>query len=192
MLDAIPSWVLLVVVLAGALVAAVFFLSKRRRPKAKAPEPPRLDMSALSTETPRSDELHLECYGIPVRVAAVVIAPLGRDAILPDDEQIGALFDQLVPGLAEVIAQDRPQLLRWPAQLSRDGFVHAFFNQTGITTNVSPWCAVAGRVLFHRQQLAVGLVARTAQPTRLGRKTIEHEGQWATSLRVCRPERRSS
>ena len=129
----------------------------------------------------------LEHYNVPVRLAAVVLAPTGRVLELPSIDQLPQLIDHIVPGLAQVMAAHRPLIRRWPSQLSAEGFAHAFFTQArlpGDGGKGTPWCSVAGRFKIHRQSLMAGLVMRAESNNNFGQSIIHKEHEWLGILRV--------
>ena len=145
-----------------------------------------IDISALRCKGP-GDGVHLEFYGTPVRIAVLVLAPVGRSRELPTKERLPELIENLVPGLLQVLTQDEPIFRKWPVQLSTHGFMHSFFNNLslpGTRGKGTPWCAVAGKFSSSNQQFLAGLVCSDTSSNGLGTVEVQHDGQWADVLRV--------
>ncbi|MDI9444581.1 MAG: hypothetical protein QM844_10485, partial [Planctomycetota bacterium] len=116
------------IVLLLVLVRAVRRALRRRRRFRDRIEPKlAIDVAQLSQQGPPATGPVLAFYHLPVRLAAIVLAPAGRAGTLPATEGIPQLLDAIVPGLAEVVAAHDPLRLRWPEQLSASGFAHSFF-----------------------------------------------------------------
>lgn len=102
-------------------------LEIRRRPR-EAPQidltidVPNLPIANVEQASPR-----MEIYGIPAVVAAVVVAPSGRDAAEPPKRVAFHLLEAVTPGFGEVLAGHQPLLCIWSAQLSSQGFAQLFF-----------------------------------------------------------------
>lgn len=171
------------------LVAVVLWLirSTRRQP-ARTPEMDlTIDVERLSPEGPPSEGPVLEFYGMPVRLAALVLAPAGRHAHLPPEGQRGGVWDDLTPGLSSIVASHRPLIRPWPSQLSTQGFIHAFFNHVhlpGDQGKGTPWCSAAGRFDAGDQQFLAGIVCAAEKPNSLSQVTITNVGQWLEVVRV--------
>lgn len=158
-----------------------------RRP----PEQPAVDLSisieSLGEMGPPPTPPVLEMFGVPVRLAAVVVAPVGTARELPPLNRMDELYDAIVPGLSRVIAAHRSQVHRWPPQLSSRGWYHLFFSQAKLPGDGGKdtcWCSVAGPVRFEKQPIMAGLVLRTAEPDTYGEETVEEEAQWHRMLQV--------
>ncbi len=176
--------------LAAVVVVAFVLLRKilRRRRRELLPPAPDLaiDVAALGTAGPPAAGPILEHYNVPVRLAAVVVAPTGRIPELPP-EQLPALIDHVVPGLAKVVAAHRPTICYWPPQLSAEGFAHAFFAQAKLPGDVgkgTPWCSAAGRFKVRRKSLMVALVMRAESANNFGQSIIKKEHEWLGILRI--------
>jgi len=92
----------------------------RRRRRAPVPLSPDLTVlvANLGNDGPPQGLPALELYNLPVRLAAVVLAPVGRGRDLPPNEQLPTLIEAIVPGLDKVAALHRPLVRRWPNQVS--------------------------------------------------------------------------
>jgi hypothetical protein len=146
-----------------------------------------LDVTTLGEAGPPADGPKLLLYHVPMRLAAIVIAPTGRGSTLPPLAHTAAVAEQIVPGLGEVFEAHRPRVLRWPAQLSTQGFGNTFFGLVRLPGNQgrgTPWCAVAGRCEAEGKKLLVGLVLRAASDNSLSQISVERESQWLDILRV--------
>lgn len=178
---------------AAALVAivAVYVLAKwlKRRRRKPAPAEPDLtiDVATLPATGPPAAGPRLYCYSVPVRVAALVLAPAGRVRPLPPVGRLHEMLDSLLPGLSEVIASHKPTIRRWPPQLSVRGFAHQFFINAklpGQGGKGTPWCSVAGVFKMEGQSVMAGMILRAEAATQLGPRVVEHEAQWLDVLRI--------
>ncbi len=187
----------LVVLLGGAALAAlvlfllVILLLALLRSRGRKLEPPPVDMRISVGDLPPGGPPEvgprLEIYGTPVRLAAIVLAPAGRNTQLPSGDALATAIDGLVPELMSVVTAHRPLFRRWPFQLSTQGFTHSFFNNVplpGEHGKGTPWCCIAGRFQAGDQQLLAGLVCTAGKPNSLAQITIQHAGQWMDVVRV--------
>ena len=129
----------------------------------------------------------LEFYHLPVRLAAVVLAPVGRVSDLPAREQLPEVIDSIVPGLDQVVAAHAPLIRAWPRQVSSRGFAHAFFQNVrlpGDHGKKTAWSSVAGVFRMGDEPMMAGLVLRAESPNRHGNYIMEEEEQWLGILRV--------
>jgi hypothetical protein len=175
-------------VIAILVLVIVWRIVARRRRELPPPAPDlAVDVNSLGTEGPPAAGPTLEHYNVPVRLAAVVLAPTGRGRELPSVDQLPPLIDHIVPGLAQVVAAHRPLIRRWPAQLSAEGFAHTFFAQVrlpGDRGKGTPWCSVAGRFAVGRRPLMAGLVMRAAAANNFSQSIVQREHEWLGILRV--------
>ncbi len=186
----LPVWVgvaavLLVVVL---LLASVVGRRSRRRPAVPEDQRPirieELGALARPTQGPQ-----LEFYHVPVRLAAVVIAPAGRGRQIPPVELVPELLDQASPGLGDVVRAHMPELRRWPEQLSTSGFAQRFFMLAplpGAAGKGSVWCEIAGRLDAGGGSFLAGLVCRADAPNNFSQVTVQRTTDWLDVLRVRR------
>lgn len=178
------------------LVVLLFYVVKKVLAlRARKPEPPpplpSIDVLNLSEAGPPSGPPVLELYHLPVRLAAVLLAPVGRARELPPPQQIPEVLDAVIPGLGKVFVKHRPIVRIWPAQLSPRGFSHAFFAHAllpGDAGKGTPWCSVAGVFKYEGQAVVVGMVMRTDAPTSLGQTIVENETKWLDALRIRHKE----
>lgn len=174
---------------AAALILGVVIIRRlfRRKPPPETPQPDlSIDVAALPSAGPPPSP-RLELLNVPVRIAAVVIAPIGRTATVPNEAALGELLDYVVPRLGAVYAAHRPLVRPWPAQLSSHGFANTFFVNTVLPGNKgkgTPWCTVAGRFECGEQKFLVGLLLCAAAPNSLSQIVVEREAQWLDMLRV--------
>ena len=129
------EWTGLAIAVAVAIGGWLVVRSVRSSPAATSGSPFRSDDRSQSAFRcrPTANGSWLEFYGTPVRLAVLVVAPAGRDGQLPRARKsCRGLMEQLIPGLPQVIAHHRPLIHRWPAQLSSQGFVRAFFLPRGV------------------------------------------------------------
>jgi len=189
-LDAISSpvacAVLAVIILVLAVIVWKLILGRREKPD----EPSaalRIDVMALGNEGPPSEGPTLEFYGVPVRLAAIVIAPAGRVRDLPPPEDMGDILEAIVPGLARVVSTHRPVAKRWPPQFSSKGFAHMFFQYVrlpGDGGKGTPWCSAAGIFKIEGQPMMAGMVFRTQSTSSHGLAIIDAEEKWLGTLIV--------
>ncbi len=176
--------------LAAALLIAAFVLLRRKREAAVANDEiddRAIDVSSLDAAPPAATGPQLEIYGTPHRVAVVVMAPSGRSGSVPPKKELPALAEFLVPNLGAVLIASQPHYVRWPPQLSTQGFVQSFFNKLSLPGDHgkgSPWCSLAGKLEAHGQLYLIGLVCCAAAPNGLGEITVEHPGEWLQILRT--------
>lgn len=193
LLDPLPSRVLLggIAIVAGLLLIALAFRLFRRRagpPESPAPDL-HIDLATLPEHGPDPEGPWLEIYGLPVRLAVVVLAPAGRNSPTPEESELSELTESLVPGLWEIVQAHRSLVRCWPFQLSTQGFAHSFFNNVqlpGDRGKGTPWCAVAGRFELGERQFLAGLIGVADRPNSLSQVTVTHVGQWLDVLRVRR------
>jgi hypothetical protein len=171
------------------LIIVVRMLRRRRGAPLAPPIDLTIDLTELGEHGPPAAEMSLELYNLPVRLAAVVIAPAGRGAQLPAGLNAAALADSIVPGLAKIIALHKTRLYEWPAQLSTQGFSNTLFANVrlpGDRGKGTPWSVIAGRFEAGQQNILAGIVVYAGAPNSLGQFVIERPGQWLDLLRVRR------
>ncbi len=189
-----PGWLDIVLVwgavLAGMVVTAVVV---RRILRSRAKRLPRyeptlqIDVMSLPAVGPPPSGPALYYYNVPVRLAAIVLAPAGRVRELPPINELSEAFDAIVPGLTAIIASHRPVYRRWPAQVSVRGFAHMFFSNVrlpGQGGKGTPWCSAAGVFKLEGKPLLAGLLMRAETTTSLGQHIVEEEAQWLDILRI--------
>jgi len=178
----------IVLVVAVVVLYIVWRLLRRRRARLPVAEPVlAIDVASLGTWGPPPDAPVLEHYNVPVRLAAIVVAPAGRARKLPPPEQLDAVFEAIVPGLARVVATHATLVRCWPEQLSSTGFAHSLFRHAklpGDGGKGTPWCSAAGITKMQGQPVMAGLVMRSEEPNSLGQLIVEYETKWLDVLRV--------
>lgn len=146
-----------------------------------------IDVASLGTEGPPVAAADLEFYHLPVRLAAVVLAPAGRVRNLPSPGQMDELFDAIVPELSKVVATHQPLIRRWSPQLSVKGFALVVFQRCplpGDGGKGSPWSTLAGVFEMDGQPVMAALIVRAASDNSHGQKIIEAPHAWLDGLRV--------
>ncbi|MFN0016629.1 MAG: hypothetical protein ACKVP0_00120 [Pirellulaceae bacterium] len=187
--------IIVLVAVSGAILlclATMLFLILRLFRKRPVLQPDQrdelaIDVAALPAGPPPKDGPQLEFYGTPVRLAVMVLAPVGRGGEIPAPADLPAVLENLLPGLPEVVSRQQPQLVLWPSQLSSQGFLQAFFNLAALPGDHgkgTPWCSAAGKFEGGGQQYLAGLICCAAGPNSLGEMTVDKPGQWLSVLRV--------
>ena len=171
------------------LILLVRFLRRRRAPALPPPIDLTIDLAKLGDGGPPAGNLSLELYNVPVRLAALIVAPAGRGAQLPAGMEPRALAEEIVPGLTEIVELHKTRLYEWPAQLSTQGFSNVLFANVrlpGDRGKGTPWSVIAGRVEAGQQSFLAGVVVCAGAPNSLGQFVMERPGQWLDLLRVRR------
>jgi len=192
MLNALENTVYLAaaVVLTFALATVVLLLRailRRRRERAAAPEVRAIDVAALGSHGPPADGPRLEVYNVPVRLVAVVIAPVGRGGTLPSNDQLSEWIERITPHMMQVLEAHQPLFQRWPPQLSTRGFAQVLFRNAplpGDRHQGTPWCSVAGKVQKGEQAFLVGLICCADAAHNVGQVVLERSHQWLDVVRV--------
>jgi hypothetical protein len=179
-------------VLPAAVAVIVLWIAwrifrRRRRVAAPVASDLNLPIASLGEAGPPPGPPFLEYYNLPMRLAAIVLAPVGRMGDLPPDDQLSPLIEAIAPGLDRVAALHRPQIRRWPSQLSANGFAHLFFSNARLPGDAgkgTAWSSMAGVFKLKGKPVMAGLVFRADKPNSLGQTIIESEHQWLGCLRV--------
>ena len=112
--DNLSTWIIVAAV-AVAVLYVVRKAMRRRKPKIELPDLEQsIDVPALGEAGPPRGGPALEFTHVPVRLAAVVLAPAGVARELPSESRLNDLFEAVSPGLASVVAAHRPLVRRWP------------------------------------------------------------------------------
>jgi hypothetical protein len=177
------------VVIAVLVFAMVLPWWVRRRRRVPAPVAPTLkvNVAALPEAGPPESGPALRIYNVPVRLAMVVLAPVGRGAETPAADEVSEIIDQIVPGLGAVAAAHGSAIKVWPAQLSSQGFLHQFSVNVGLPGDAgkgTPWCSACGRFEADGTPYLAGLLLCAAKGNSLGQFLVERESQWPDMLRV--------
>ena len=185
-------WYAVIALVAVAILYVVWELIHRRRRKPLPEEPDlTIDVPALGLLSPPAGGPRLEFYHLPVRLAAIVLAPVGRVRRLPPADQIHGVIDAIVPGLDQVAVRHESMLYYWPQQLSPRGFAHSFFKHArlpGDRGRGTRWCSAAGVFKMRDQPLMAGLIMSTESDSSLSQVIIEMETKWLDLLRIKRGE----
>src|SRR5688500_6492995 len=85
----------------------------RKRPAAQQDERDELtmDVAALLASPPQKDGPQLEFYGTPVRLAVMVLAPVGRGGEIPAPAELTTTLENLLPGMQEIVSHHQPQVV---------------------------------------------------------------------------------
>lgn len=129
----------------------------------------------------------LACYQIPMRLALVVIAPLGRNTVFAVEGGLPATVEQIAAGLGRVVTAHQTRVTLWPPQISSTGFATTFFGAArlpGLKGKGTPWCAIAGRAQLGDRTLMVGMILCGDEPNNLGQITLSDEYGWREVLHV--------
>ncbi|MDD3469537.1 MAG: hypothetical protein PHE53_06095, partial [Thermoguttaceae bacterium] len=134
-------------------------------------------------------------YGVPLRLAAIIVAPAGNQRNIANYAELLESFEQAVPGFARVLKTHKPKIVPWGAQLSTTGFAAKFHanvplpeaNELSANSeqeyglqNGSHWCSVVGPMRRGEQTLLVGLVLHCETLTTVGRCAAENPQLWRT------------
>ena len=160
---------------------------KKKSPPIELPAELELDYHSLGENGPPPGPLKLEFMSIPVRLAAVVLAPSGRGSDLPPDEILPLVFSRIVPGLDRVVKLHEPLIRAWPRQLSESGFTQMFFAKVRLPGDFgagTPWCSLAGKFKYRGIALMVGMVLCAEEDNDYGQKRIDRPEAWRDCLRI--------
>jgi len=184
------TWIILGVGVVAAVGVLLFIVSKLRGGKAPAAavtEPPDIQLASLPAGPPPAGGAQLEVYNMPMRLALLVLAPVGREGQIPPNEQLPQVVDSIAPNLMQVLNDQQPEFRRWPPQLSSQGFSQIFFNKVQLPGDAgknTPWCALAGRFDTPAGPCLAGLVCLADKANSLGQVAVAQSGQWLDILRV--------
>ena len=115
-----------------------------------------------------------------------MLAPVGLERELPPEEQLGAYFDSIVPGLDKVVRRHKPLVRRWPNQVRRGIRQPVLGNARlpGTFGKGTPWSSAAGIFRVEDQPVMAGLAPCALRPNSLGQTIVDSENQWLGCLRV--------
>ncbi|MGA2255736.1 MAG: hypothetical protein ABSG53_13910 [Thermoguttaceae bacterium] len=179
--------VMIVIALALLWVQWAVFSRKKKSPPRKQPLELEIDYRSLGDEGPPAGPVKLDFMSIPVRLAAVVVAPSGRGSELPPDQVMPMVLSKMIPGLDQVVKLHTPLICPWPRQLSESGFAQTFFAKVKLPGDFgegTPWCSIAGKFKYRGVAMMVGLVLCAADANDYGQKRIEKPQYWRDCLRV--------
>ena len=143
----VPIYALIVIGLVVLVLVVALLGGRRKRPADVEPDLT-IDVASLPLHGPPTAGAQLEFYNLPVRLAALVLAPVGRGHRLPPKDELAGVVDEMLPGLMQVMNSHQPQFRRWPPQLSSQGFAVSFFRNAALPGDHgrgTPWCSVAGK-----------------------------------------------
>lgn len=126
-------------------------------------------------------------YNVPVRIVAIVVAHAGRGRDLLDEETLRRLMDHFLPKMMTVVRAHRPDVYRWPGQMSTRGFTQRFFAQANLPGEKgkgTPWTALAGRFDFQGQGYLIGLVCCADDSNALEHIMVKSTEQWTDIVRI--------
>jgi len=182
------KWGIIALVAVVVLYILYRILTGRKKPVAAKGAPGlKIDVMALGNAGPPAEGPTLELLNVPVRLAAVVLAPAGRVRDLPPPSELHELYEAIVPGLTRVVGSHQPVVRRWPAQVSAQGFAHMFFQHVrlpGEGGKGTPWSSIGGLGKIEGQPFMAGLVLRTESPSSHAQYVIDSEDKWLGMLRV--------
>lgn len=171
------------------LVVVLLFIRRKQSIVEVAKPELAVDLQSIDAIGPEGLANQLFFYGISVRLAVLVVAPKGQGMDLPNVEQLLILIDRITPGMSDVIREHQPLLREWPAQLSVEGFSHAFFHNLempGDDGRGTPWSGVVGNFTAGMGSILVGMICVADSPNQLGKEVVKHEGKWREVLKVER------
>jgi hypothetical protein len=171
----------------AAALAVAMGLWRRRQPLRPERQIEFIDVAALPADGPPAGRRQLTCYGVPVRLAVVVVAPSGRGSDASGEVLLADVLEAAIPGLADIARDHAPRVDRWPVQVSAQGFMQAFFSHLRLPEDHgrgTPWTSAAGRVEHKGIHYLLGVVLCADRPNSLGEITIEHAGHWLDVLRL--------
>lgn len=178
---------------AAGLVAAIAVLMVvsrlfRRKPAPKLKQQDlTLRIEDLVPGGPAGDGPVLELLNVPVRIAAIIVAPVGRATAAPSNGEVLKILDDIVPKLGAVAKRHQPRIVHWPFQISAQGFANNFFTNVRLPGNKgkgSPWCSMSGRCESDDHKYMIGLVFCADAQNGLGQLIVERDSQWLDMLRV--------
>jgi hypothetical protein len=176
-----------------AVVALIFLyivykiLTRRKKETVRRAVDQGVDIASLGSDGPPAAAAELEFYNLPVRLAAVVLAPAGRVRDLPPPNEMDELFDAIVPELSKVVATHKPLIRRWSPQLSVKGFALVVFQRCrlpGDTGKGTPWSTTAGVFELEGQPMMAALIVRSVSDNSHGQRVIDQPHEWLNGLRV--------
>jgi hypothetical protein len=182
----IPAAGVLLALVAMAVALRMWTRLRRRRPVGE-PQSLEINVAALGDAGPPAGGPALSVHHVPVRLALLVLAPVGRGSELPRASELPQLLDNAVPGLGRLLGPHGTRIKLWPPQLSTHGFAAALFANVrlpGDRGKGTPWCSIAGKFMARERGYLAGLVLRAAAPNSLGQLTLERDTDWLDALRI--------
>lgn len=187
----IKSNAMLVGIAVGAIIVLIILkrlLSGGKKQPAPEPVQPSLTVAELGGGGVPTTGPKIIFRKVPVRLAALVIAPMGRTGPIPPVSELPGMVDRMLPGLASIVAAHRPAVQGWRPQSSAAGFASSFFGQAKLPGKLigigTEWTAVAGTYRHEGARFAIGLILRADAPNNLGQIVIDDEAEWQTNFVV--------
>lgn len=169
------------------IVVYLYILPKKNEPPEVDPVEIAIDpMVASGPKSLMGPEVRV--YNVPVRIVAIVVAPAGRGHDQLSEETLRTLMENFLPQMMAVIRAHRPDVYRWPGQMSTRGFSQRFFAQANLPGEHgegSPWTGVAGRFDHQGSGYLVGLVCCADEDNPLGQILVEQKQQWSDIVRIA-------
>lgn len=185
-----PSPILIGVGLGLLIVGAiVYFYVLPKRDEPPEVEPVEIAIDPMIPSGPKSligPEVRI--YNVPVRIVAIVVAHAGRGHDTIGEDTLRGLMDHFLPQMMAVVRAHRPDVYRWPGQMSTRGFSQRFFAQAklpGHHGEGTPWTAIAGRVDYEGAGYLIGLVCCADDDNPLGHILVEQKQQWTDIVRIA-------
>lgn len=183
----IPAAAILgLVLLLSAVILVRRWLRRRRKPQWVEPDL-RIEVGRLELR-PVPELPKLLFHGEPVRLDIVVLAPAGRTGTLPPPQEWPMLAEAIAPGLIRVVQTHEPQFIRWPPQLSVNGFIRQFFRNVllpGDRGRGTPFCGAVGPARGPEGQIfLVGMIMHADHPLFLSVEEVESETMWRRLIEV--------
>ena len=147
-------------------------------------------------------------YGVPVRLAAIVIAPAGTHQPLCGYREMARVLEMTIPSFARVLKLHSPKIIPWAAQLSTTGFTAKFHAATPFPTAPTTetasasefeyglvagthWCSAVGPMIRSTGRdarsdatLLVGFLFYSPTLTTVGRAIADQPRAWRTFCAV--------
>ncbi len=141
-------------------VRRVLFPRRRGRRRGRKDSPLTIDLDLVSDAFTDPGPNQITVRGQTGRLRLVILAPSPSYVGDLEPEMAESLLDWLHPGLAEILASDKPRQVVWPRHPSLDRFVQMFHKLVLIPEpkgRRSPWILISGSARLGRQTIFVGL-----------------------------------
>jgi len=194
--ETVIGWLKSNVMLVGAVIGGIVVLlvlksllsGGKKRPE-PAPVDQSLTVAQLGQQGVPTSGPKIIFRNVPVRLAALVIAPMGRTGPIPPTSELPGMVDQMLPGLASIVAAHRPAVQGWRPQSSAAGFASSFFGQASLPGELigigTEWTAVCGTYRHQGARFAIGLILRADAPNNVGEIIIDNEEEWRTNFVIA-------
>jgi hypothetical protein len=127
----------------------------------------------------------LVVHGQPMRLRLIVIAPMGKKPLSPDEAQ--ALVGSMMRGMDEIVKADKPRVRVWPTQYSNIGFAQTFFRRVlrpEPRGRMSQWVRVAGPAKSGATPILLGLALLADEPTDVDELSLDGN-EWLDVIQVA-------